>query len=81
MVVQLVEIRIKSVSELSEEAKREVQLKLEKLPAEFNFRGYAQVRYVAASPIHVGSVDPIEGTPTNFYRKMATDILAASATE
>lgn len=67
MVGKLVEIRIRKVSELSEQAQKEVVRKLSVIERPFNFRGYAKVTYTEASPYSIAGVDPIEGTINDFF--------------
>ena len=48
----------------------EIRRKLEELPAEFKFKGYAKVSYAETSPLAVVNVEPIEGDILDELRKI-----------
>lgn len=74
LVDNIVEVQIRKVSQLSEAAKREVELKLSQMDDDFNFNGYAKISYARASPLRVIRVDPIEGTIVDYFNKLAEEL-------
>lgn len=72
---EIKEIRIKEVRDLSEKGKKEVMDKLKKLPATFDFIGYAKVFYVAASPLKAVEVEPIEGNIIDELHRLNNDLM------
>ena len=79
---EVYEIRVRPVRELSPEAQSEVNEKLLSKPREFvaGYRGFAAVTYVRASPLHVKSVDPIEGEFNNLLAKLMASYHAKPVT-
>lgn len=70
------EVRVKKVEKLSSVAQSEVKEKLKAAPKGFNFKGYAKISYAETSPLRMVSVEPIEGTPIDFFMTISKDIPA-----
>ncbi len=71
-VEEVYEIRVRPTKDLSPAAQAEVLRKLSDKPKEFlaGYRGFSSITYVRASPLHVKSVDPIEGEFHNLFAKL-----------
>ena len=68
---KIFEIRIASIENMSEGAKRKVISEVSKKSKDFknNFQGFAKITYVTASPKKIDSIEPIEGTIVEYFRK------------
>lgn len=77
---EVYEIRVRPVKDLSSEAQDEVNQKLSTMPNAFlsKYRGFASITYVSASPLHIKSVDPIEGEFHDLFAKVMASYTAKS---
>lgn len=71
---EVYEIRVRPVKELSLQARQEVEGKLATKDAKFlsNYKGFASITLVSASPLTVKSVDPIEGDFASLFAQIVS---------
>jgi hypothetical protein len=63
------EIRIVEVSRMPARAKADIMRQVSEREEGFKFQGFAKVTYVTASPTRVASIEPIEGTIVDYFKK------------
>ena len=70
MTDKIFEIKIASIANMSDGARREVIRMVSQKSSEFqkNFQGFAKITYVTASPKKIQSIEPIEGTIVDYFR-------------
>ncbi|MBS3135323.1 hypothetical protein J4401_00005 [Candidatus Woesearchaeota archaeon] len=70
---KIFEIRIVDTSKISSEAREEVTKQVMKEPEKFkDFRGFAKITYVTASPPRIKSIEPINGSINEYFKKEMT---------
>jgi hypothetical protein len=67
------EISVINIDDMPDIAKEEVERKVSEKPKGFNFKGFAEVRMISASPMRIKSVEPIEGTDVDWIKKNSED--------
>lgn len=67
------EISVIHVDDMPEQGKKEVMEKVteKRKDGSFDFKGFAEVRMVSASPVRIESVKPIEGTDIDWFQNNA----------
>jgi len=72
MTEKIFEIRIVNIENIQEHAREEVIMDVAKKPESFrkNFKGFAKVTYVTASPPRIKSIEPIEGTIVDYFKSV-----------
>jgi hypothetical protein len=70
MTDKIFEIKISSIANMSDGARKDVIKKVSQKSSDFqkNFMGFAKITYVTASPKHIQSIEPIEGTIVDYFR-------------
>jgi hypothetical protein len=62
---RIFEVRINHISNMNQNAKMEV---IRKARGMNNFKGFAKITYVTASPKRISSIDPIDGTVIDYKK-------------
>lgn len=75
MVEEIFEVKIVNINQIPPQAQEDVTKQVAKRPIEFrnNFRGFAKIVYVTASPKRITSIEPIEGTIVDYFKSIKTD--------
>ena len=76
MVEEIFEVRIVEVGKMVNQfAQKQIRDKVSQKGMEFarNWKGYAKVVYATASPPKIVEIEPIEGTPVDYYKKIGMD--------
>lgn len=71
MTEEIYEIKIIDINNIdNENAKRDIIRQVSQKSQEFrkNFRGFAKITYVTASPKRIKSIEPIEGTIIDYFK-------------
>lgn len=73
---KIFEIKVVDQKHISPEARAEVIKKVARAPPEFRnkFKGFVKVTYVTASPPRVSNIEPISGTPSEYYEEVETEV-------
>ena len=68
---KIFEVKISDISNMSEGARKEVIRQVSQKSPSFkkNFRGFAKITYVTASPKRIKSIEPIEGTIVDYFKR------------
>ena len=68
------EIRIVNVEQMPPQAKEAVEAQVAKKPEEFkDYRGFAKITYVTASPPRIVSVEPIVGSVVDYIKSIEAE--------
>ncbi len=75
MVEKIFEIRIVNIDNMPRIAREKIIKEVARKPNSFkeNFKGFAKVTYVTASPPRISSVEPIEGTIVGQFEAIGED--------
>ncbi len=76
MAEEIFEIKIINVAKMTETARDIVKKKVSDSTSAFkqNYRGFAKITYVTASPPRIKDIEPIEGTITDYYEKFSAEV-------
>jgi len=66
---KIFEVRINHISNMNQSAKMEV---IRKARGMTDFKGFAKITYVTASPKRISSIDPISGTVMDYKKESET---------
>jgi hypothetical protein len=69
---RIAEINIVHISTIQEPMRSTVEETIAEMQPKDRqgYQGYVKITYVTASPRKVGSIEPIRGTPMEYYRAM-----------
>lgn len=70
MTDKIFEVRIVHKDNMPEQTRKQIVSDVAKKPQEFqrNFKGFAKVTYVTASPKRIAQIEPIEGTIIDYFK-------------
>ena len=72
---KIFEIRIVNVEQMPPQTQQVIEAEVAKKPIDFreNYRGFAKVTYVTASPPRIVSVEPIVGTVIEYIKSIEAE--------
>ncbi len=76
-VERIEEINVMKIEDMPPIAREEIMTKvadIKKTKADFNFKGFVEIKIVSASPMRVKSAEPIEGTDIDWVRSHNSEI-------
>jgi hypothetical protein len=77
---KIFEIRIAKVATMPKPIQTRVVKEVSKMgEKKVNYKGYAKITYVTSSPRRIKSIEPIEGTSINYFKKQGKKFNISSA--
>lgn len=80
MTEKVYKIKIVNVNEISQQMRNDVFNQVAKQPKSFrdNFKGFAKMTFVSASPIRFKSIEPIAGNSETFFNSIKEGVVIPS---